>query len=354
MRKKYTSHFYNTSGFLTEHWYVACKSTDLKTKPKRSILFDIPLVIWRDSRKTPTVLLDRCCHRNAALSDGTVLGNNIKCPYHGWKFSNEGQCVNIPSEKNQNICKNFKVQYFHCKEKFGLIWVWMGKDEPSEEIFQMPFRLGERGYQRYYMVTDFENNVTDLVENFLDVPHTVFVHKGWFRKEENIKVPITVERIDDSVIVTYHQNDDKIGAFSKLLNPKNLPLIHTDKFYLPSITRVDYQFGIEREREFIITSVCSPVSEYFTRVYTLITYNFKWLNPFIKLVLPWYTKKVITQDVEIMKNQGENLKTFKTKDYRSTQADTLHIYVESLRDWEENGKITDKPKDQKRECEIWI
>ena len=61
MRKKYTSHFYNTSGFLTEHWYVACKSTDLKTKPKRSILFDIPLVIWRDSRKTPTVLLDRCC-----------------------------------------------------------------------------------------------------------------------------------------------------------------------------------------------------------------------------------------------------------------------------------------------------
>ena len=80
----------------------------------------------------------------------------------------------------------------------------------------------------------------------------------------------------------------------------------------------------------------------------------KWLNPFIKLLLPLYTKKVIMQDVEIMKNQGNNLKTFKTKDYRSTQADTLHIYVESLRDWEENGKTTDKPKDQKRECEIWI
>ena len=115
MRKKYTSHFYDASGYLTEHWYVACKSSDLKVKPKRSTLFDIPLVIWRDSRKTPTALLDRCCHRNAALSEGAVKVDQIKCPYHGWKFNIEGQCVNIPSEKNQNICKNFPIRFQYDK-----------------------------------------------------------------------------------------------------------------------------------------------------------------------------------------------------------------------------------------------
>ncbi len=34
------------------------------------------------------------------------------------------------------------------------------------------------------MITDFPNEVTNLAENFMDVPHTVYVHRGWFRDEK--------------------------------------------------------------------------------------------------------------------------------------------------------------------------
>jgi phenylpropionate dioxygenase-like ring-hydroxylating dioxygenase large terminal subunit len=353
MNRKFTTNFIESSGTLSEHWYVACTAEALSKKPIQSIIFDTPIVLWRD-KGTPVALLDRCCHRNAALSEGSIIQNSIKCPYHGWKFDHTGQCVNIPSEKDQRICKNFQVQSFHCKESYGLIWLWMGKGEPTEEMFAMPIMANQKGWKHYYMVTEFDNNITDLVENFLDVPHTVYVHKGWFRNEKTIKVPITVERANESVVVSYHRKDDKIGAFSKLINPKNRPVIHTDKFFMPNITRVDYQFGEDCDRAFIITSSCTPISPFKTKVYTLISFKFEWLNPLGSIFLPWYTKKVIMQDVDIMKNQGDNLQIFKEKDYRSTQADTLHIYVESLREWEENGRTSAPPKDQKRECEIWI
>ena len=30
----------------------------------------------------------------------------------------------------------------------------------------------------------------------------------------------------------------------KIINPKNLPMVHTDKFYMPNIVKVDYIFSL--------------------------------------------------------------------------------------------------------------
>ena len=49
-----------------------------------------------------------------------------------------------------------------------------------------PFRFPSHelsSWNSYFMITDFENEVGNLAENFMDVPHTIFVHKGWFRKQ---------------------------------------------------------------------------------------------------------------------------------------------------------------------------
>jgi hypothetical protein len=55
----------------------------------------------------------------------------------------------------------------------------MGED-PSRAR-RPPFRTpcwDEPGWNRYYMTTRFPNGVTNLVENFMDVPHTAIVHRG--------------------------------------------------------------------------------------------------------------------------------------------------------------------------------
>jgi phenylpropionate dioxygenase-like ring-hydroxylating dioxygenase large terminal subunit len=342
------------SGLLRDDWYVAARSCDLRgQKPIRRVVFEQPLVLWRDSNGTPAALLDRCCHRNAPLSKGNAAGDNIQCPYHGWTYDTKGNCVNVPSEgPDSEVGGGKTVPAFLTLERYGLVYVWMGAGAPDKEPFAMP-HWDQRGWGHYYMYTEFENDVTNLVENFMDVPHTVFVHKTWFRSARKIAVGMDVERTDNSVLVTYDQAADSIGFANWLLNPKKLPMTHTDRFYMPNVTTVDYIFG-ENERAFVITSTCTPMSPARTAVYTLISYKFGVLNPLFRLLLPPYTRKVIEQDVWIMKHQGDNLRTFGEADFRSTQADTLHLYIESLREWAAAGGVGTKPSPRKQRREFWI
>lgn len=343
-------------GLLKNYWYVAAQARNLKIDvPICSMILEVPIVLWRNKDLSVVAMLDRCSHRNAPLSKGQIIDGCIKCPYHGWTYNSKGDCIHIPSEgPHKERIPNKGVEKFPVQEKYGLIWVWMGRDvTPDKEPFPMPTQEGKPGWKNYYMLTHFKNNVTDLVENFMDVPHTIFVHQGWFRDKKQLKVPMVVERTDDSVLVTYEQKNDSIGAFNALVNPKKLPMVHTDKFYMPNVTRVDYIFG-EEERGFIITSTCTPVRPFETIVYTLISYKFGWMNPLAKFWMPWYTRKVIEQDVWIMELHGENIKQFKTTEYKSTQADTLHLYIESLRNWAENGGNKPKPAQIKKEAEFWI
>jgi nitrite reductase/ring-hydroxylating ferredoxin subunit len=47
------------------------------------------------------VLSDRCPHRFAPLSGGSVVGppgaEAVQCPYHGWRFDGSGRCTLVPS-----------------------------------------------------------------------------------------------------------------------------------------------------------------------------------------------------------------------------------------------------------------
>jgi hypothetical protein len=122
---------------------------------------------------------------------------------------------------------------------------------------------------------------------------------------------------------------------------------------MPNNTQVDYIFG-DWERGFIITSTCTPIKPFLSRVYTLITYKFGWLNPIAGLGLNAYTRKVINQDVWIMKVHGDNVQSLKQTDYKSTQADTMHIYIESLRNWAALNGETPKPKPLISDIEFWV
>lgn len=349
------SDFYTQSGKLTQSWYAIAQSRQIgQSKPFSAIVFGIPLVVWRDENGNPQALLDRCNHRHAPLSDGRIEKHCVVCPYHGWIYDGSGACKSIPSEgPHVERIPPKKVEQFPSVEKYGLIWIWMGRAvPPNGEPFPMPMKTSA-GWHSYYMETDFENDVTNLVENFMDVPHTVFVHKGWFRDPRQMRIAASVERTENSVLVSYNQPKDAISFSSKLLNPKGLPMVHTDHFYMPNTTRVDYVFG-DFERAFIITSTCTPIDESHSKVFTLIGYRFGWLNPLAALFLPAYTRKVITQDVDIMALQRKNLNRFEPVPFQSTQADTMHIYIESLRNYAMDSENFPKPAPIKKEIEFWV
>ena len=337
-----------SSGTLHENWYVAALSREVTSrKPRASTIMEVPLVLFRDAEGRPRALLDRCLHRNAPLSAGALFDGCIGCPYHGWTYNGAGEVVLVPSESHEPSPRpGLAVRSFPAQERDGLVWVYMGDEHDGAAPVNQPFRMphaGEPGWASYYMVTDFAGDVTDLVENFMDVPHTEFVHAGWFRSASNAKdVEVTVERTRDAVHVEYFKPDDSLGFANRLLNPDRKPLRHTDRFYMPNVTRVDYMWG--ERRGFVITSQITPITRVRARVYTAITFRFGVFNLLARLALPAYTRTVIRQDVRIMALQTANLTRFGGRCFNGTAADTIHRAIESLRDHAAGGEAGPPPE----------
>ena len=352
-------------GELKHNWYIACLGSELKKgKALQVVLYDEPYVLFRDAEGKATCLPDRCLHRNAQLSKGTVQDGQIACPYHGWVYDSHGKVVDIPSENTSGCdsesrstgasgavsentgseksrpgakgfaCGRFGLKPLPCAEQDGAVWVHVGGRLPLH--LKPPYRFpygGTTGWTTYFMVTDFDNETTHLAENFMDVPHTVFVHSGWFRDPKKSRIPITIETSNGTVLVTYDHQDDKVGYLQKIMNPRSEPTIHTDLFVMPNITRVDYEFG--SRNGMVISSQMSPVSTLRTRVYTWIAYKFEnlgLLGPLLRPFFNAYTRKIIQQDVEIMANQGQNFARNINPEFHHTPADDVHLAIERLRD----------------------
>ncbi len=341
-------------GLLSNAWYAALRSEQLGSRPVQRLMLGELVVLFRDRAGSARALTDRCPHRNALLSEGRVVQGRLRCPYHGWTFDGAGRCVHIPSQGPGAPDTERRTEAFPALEQDGIVWVWMGSSgsEPSAPPLAMPY-FRAAGYRSYYMETHFDSDVTNLVENFMDVPHTVYVHDRWFRSERRKRVPITVERGATSVRITYHDPQDSIGWSERILNPKRLPLTHTDLFTMPNHTRVDYVYG-ENEVAFVITSTCTPMTDDSTRVFTLISYKLGRFGRLASLLLPWYTRLVIRQDVGIMAVQRQALRHYGRSQFQSTRGDTPHLYIESLRNWAARGGTEPPPSPARVETEIWI
>ncbi len=366
-------------GALKDYWYVACLSSELPAGRllARTIL-GTPLVVFRDAAGAPAALFDRCLHRNARLSAGDCFDGKVGCPYHGWVYDASGACVEIPSLGPAQCAQALdahghaeaglqrapadvgRVRRFEVKEQDGLVFVFLGDDvaHARAEPFRVP-KWGEAGWLTYFMVTRFPNGVTNLVENFMDVPHTVFVHKGWFRNRKLKPVPAVVERRRGEVLVTYEQQQDELTGAGFLMNPTGEPMVHTDHFFVPNVTRVDYLWG--QRSGYVISSQVTPIGPLDSLVYTSISYRLPFDVPGdllargLRRFMKWYTTQVIGQDVDIMRVQREGLTSAPGGlDFTSTEADLLHADIEALRGWLRDGAQGEGPAPASRRISFWI
>ena len=319
---------------LLENWYIACLSYELKTEPIQRTIYDFKIALFRDTNGNAAAILDRCLHRASLLSKGSVENGELVCPYHGWSYASSGEVTLVPSEGDNQLKGKRCQKSFPVIEREGVIWLYMGSDSSLQKmtenrLWHFP-NFNRPGWSHYVMITDFNNEVTNLAENFMDVPHTVFVHKGWFRNKSLTKVPITVETKDGGVLVTYHQDKDEIGVLiKKLLNPNNEPMKHTDHFIFPNVTNVEYSFGANYK--YVINSQITPVTTMKSRVYTYIAYHIPYIGKFLEPFIHYYTRQVIEQDVWIMDAQRPNLNPEGPNKFMSTPADEPHLQIERLR-----------------------
>ena len=309
------------------YWYIGCLSSELRQKPIQVRIWDTPLVLFRDKQGVARALLDRCSHRNVPLSKGDCIEGHIQCPYHGWQFDGDGQCVLIPAlcSPVQGNARN--VPCFPVKEQQGYIWVYTdSKAPPNHEPYVFPHK-DDPEYTSIMYQADFEGSVHATAENILDVPHTAFLHKGLFRGGEANRIQTVIRRYNDRAECEYIGEPRPSGLLGRLLAPNGGEVKHVDRFILPSIAQVEYAL---ENRELMTTSALTPISDFHTRMYAVVTVKVKLWTALLRPIVTPIALKVVQQDVVMLKHQVESIREFGGERYVYTEADVLGASISRL------------------------
>lgn len=334
-----------------DFWYVVAESHELARSQviSRSVLGEW-LAIFRDESGKVAALQDRCLHRTAQISRGRVADGKLQCPYHGWTYRADGTVIQIPSlgpdfKEGSRCARSYEVV-----EQENYIYVKLSSDRPDTRPFSMPCH-GKKGYTTIRLQNLFRNNVTNCAENFVDIPHTTFVHPKIFRDARREKFGAHVERVDGRVKVTYKNEKKNFGWFSWFLNPSGMEIGHTDEFFMPNVTSVHYRFG--GENHFIITSQSVPVNEEETLVYTDLTYNYGPWTLVSRPLVRWQAQTIIDQDVEILNNQMKTIQRYGAN-FQNTPADIIHTWIESIQSELAQGRDPRLLPHKEMEIEFWV
>jgi ferredoxin-NADP reductase/phenylpropionate dioxygenase-like ring-hydroxylating dioxygenase large terminal subunit len=88
--------------------------------------------VWRADDGFVNVWENRCLHRGVRLSIGINDGRELKCQYHGWRYSNRtAGCTYIPAHPADPPARTITNRTFPGVERYGLVW---SAEEPLGEV----------------------------------------------------------------------------------------------------------------------------------------------------------------------------------------------------------------------------
>lgn len=164
-----------------QHWFPLAFRRDLEPgRVERIGLFDRQLALFLDAAGRPAVLVDRCPHRSARLSDGRLRDGTLECLYHGWRFDREGACVEAPQQpREQALPARARASALPVREEQGIVWAWGGSGPAPSAAAPPTVAAFERaGLHSIDFVMDLPYGQDAFVENVLDVAHIHVAHAG--------------------------------------------------------------------------------------------------------------------------------------------------------------------------------
>jgi phenylpropionate dioxygenase-like ring-hydroxylating dioxygenase large terminal subunit len=129
---------FNRRDAVAEGWYWLLPSNKLKRGQVRPVhVAGSALAVFRGKTGTVAALDAYCPHMGAHLAEGRVEGDELRCFFHGWRFNAGGECTDIPC-LDSRLQNRVSTTSWHVAERYGLIWIWLGKDAPQGEMPNVP------------------------------------------------------------------------------------------------------------------------------------------------------------------------------------------------------------------------
>src|SRR5206468_11673098 len=135
------------------YWIPALLDSELPERdcpPVRVKLLGEKLVAFRDTEGRIGLIDEFCAHRGVSLWFGRNEECGLRCPYHGWKYDVNGQCVDLPSEPEESgMRRGIKLKSYPAIERGDVVWIHMGPPELKPAPRSEERRVGKECRSRW-------------------------------------------------------------------------------------------------------------------------------------------------------------------------------------------------------------
>ena len=122
--------------FMRRYWHPVEVSERLGERPIEVRVLGEDLILFRDSSRRPGLITPRCVHRGAPMAFAKVEKRGIRCPYHGWLFDAEGNCLEQPCEVADKPAFRARCRqpWYPVEERYGLVFAYLGPPEKKPSL----------------------------------------------------------------------------------------------------------------------------------------------------------------------------------------------------------------------------
>ena len=173
---------YGTPGgeYLRRYWHPVALKTEVSTTPLQIKILGEDLINFKTTESKIGLVHKNCPHRRTSLLYGKCESKGIRCCYHGWLFSPEGEILETPGEnpnskQAEQLRKKFKLGAYPIKEFNGIVFTYMGPPEkmpefPHYDAYEIP-NITRRPYK-----INYNCNWIQVLDAIMDPVHTSFLH----------------------------------------------------------------------------------------------------------------------------------------------------------------------------------
>ncbi|PSB19555.1 aromatic ring-hydroxylating dioxygenase subunit alpha [Phormidesmis priestleyi ULC007] len=296
-------------GINGNYWYAIAWATDLKpTKILTATVWQQSIALYRDRQNQIQAVENVCPHKGVSLDKGKVEGDAISCPYHGWEFNGQGECLNIPYFPPDQKLPCVQIRSFPVQEKYGLIWVFPGDQTLAEAqpLIEIP-EYNDPNWLLLPVGATFKAHFSICNENTMDVFHG-HLHKnlqGWFDP-----VLLKLRETENSVNAEYQLS--YTGIVSQLLG-----LSQSADRVTTKVISVDYRYPHYINHLPGISSLYLmrlPIAPQESRSFSLLFLKLglpQWLLTILRpilqlLIINLLFLRFLRQDIEMIESEQEN------------------------------------------------
>jgi 5,5'-dehydrodivanillate O-demethylase len=166
---------------MRRYWIPVAPAASLLEDPVRPIrVLGENLVLYKDNRNGLGLIGNRCLHRSVDLRLGIPDDEGLRCPYHGWLYGSDGQCLDTPLEDAASTFKDhLRIASYPVKEMGGLIFAYLGPQPapllPPWDLYVQPNTIRQVG------TVVLDCNWLQCQENSGDSTHSVWLHGHFFK-----------------------------------------------------------------------------------------------------------------------------------------------------------------------------